>query len=328
MGALDELQRATTTFALLQEAEEVGLLAALADSLAAADVTALAERLGVRPARVDAVLQVLAAHGIAERRGEQWGLTAGWDDLVSGNSPIGLTGTLGLGRVWSEQFRSVLHGGHDYWELDPADRRAVATGISPDPRSPTSVQMVRSLVESLPGVPEALESGGRIIELGCGLASRLCGLLQAYPKAHAVGIELDPDLVDAARERAAELGVLDRLQLVVGDAADYDGGGAFDLANWSQFFFPESTRRGALAAAFQALRPGGWVSMPVVWDGTPHPAQSADDRELAEMRLVLDLWNVPMRTVSEVIAEVEAAGFGDVHAQPAPGFHVVRGRRP
>jgi hypothetical protein len=46
------------------------------------------------------------------------------------------------------------------------------------------------------------------------------------------------------------------------------------------------------------------------------------------MRLVLDLWDVPMLTVADVEAEVVAAGFVDVHHEPGPGFHVVRGRRP
>jgi hypothetical protein len=68
--------------------------------------------------------------------------------------------------------------------------------------------------------------------------------------------------------------------------------------------------------------------MPVIWEGEVPPPGTSAAQELAEMRLVLDLWGVPARTVAEVIAEVERAGFVEVHSRPAPGFHVVRARRP
>jgi SAM-dependent methyltransferase len=327
LGQLDELQRAATTAALLRNAHRSGLLRAVVDG--PADAATLAGGLGLPEPRVSAALQVLAAHGIAgEEPDGTWRLAPGWDELVRGESPLSLAGSLDLGRVWAEQFAVALDSGLDYWQLDPSDRLGVAAGISPDPRAAATVAMARGLVESLPGMPDALEAGGRVLELGCGLASRLCALLQAYPQARAVGIELDAALVAAARTRAEEVGVADRLDLVVGDAATYDGRSGFALANWSQFFFPEASRAATLAAAYAALQPDGWISMPVVWDGTPPPAQTPEDRELAEMRLVLDLWDVPMRTVGEVEAEVKAAGFVDVHGQPAPGFHVVRGRRP
>jgi SAM-dependent methyltransferase len=327
LGRLEELERAATTFALLRGAHRAGLLRAVAERTC--DATTLAAGLGLGESRVAAALQVLAAHGLAvEGRDATWRLAPGWSELVDGTTPMSLAGYLGLGRVWAEQFAVALDRGLDYWQLEPADRLEVATGISPDPRAAATVAMARGLVESLPGVTGALESGGRVLELGCGLASRLCALLQAFPAARAVGVELDGSLVDAARARAADLGVTDRLELVAGDAAAYDGAGGFVLANWSQFFFPEASRAGALAAALRSLRPGGWISMPVIWTGAPPPAGSAEDRELAEMRLVLDLWDVPMRTVAEVTAEVEAAGFVDVHDRPAPGFHVVRARRP
>jgi DNA-binding transcriptional regulator YhcF (GntR family) len=46
------------------------------------------------------------------------------------------------------------------------------------------------------------------------------------------------------------------------------------------------------------------------------------------MRLMLDMWGVPMRTVSEVYAELEAAGFTELRTDPGPGIPFVRGRRP
>ena len=68
--------------------------------------------------------------------------------------------------------------------------------------------------------------------------------------------------------------------------------------------------------------------MPVIWDGRAPRPRSPEAEQLAEMRLMLDMWGVPMRTVSEVYAELEAAGFTELRADPGPGIPFVRGRRP
>jgi SAM-dependent methyltransferase len=319
--------RAGEVAGLLRGAHRAGLLRALAEGPGTTE--ALAAHLGLKPSRVEAVLGMLTAHGVSERDEDgTWRLGVAWVDLVLGATPLSLAGTLGLGRVFTEQFEHALEAGRDYWALDPADRLEVATGISPDPFSPVTAAMVRGPVDALSGLAAALEAGGRMLELGCGLASRLCALLASFPQARAVGVELDKDLATAARQRALALGVADRLEVVVADATTYRPEGSFDLVNWSQFFFPEPTRAPTLANAFAALRPGGWVSMPVVWSGETMAPQSVEDQELAEMRLALDLWGVPLRSVPEVEAEVAAAGFAEIGHQSFPAFHVVRGRRP
>jgi ubiquinone/menaquinone biosynthesis C-methylase UbiE len=160
------------------------------------------------------------------------------------------------------------------------------------------------------------------------VASRLTALLRAFPTATAVGVELAQDLVGYGRSRAAQVGVADRLELVVADATTYRPDGLFDLVSWSQFFFPEPARVGALATAMRALRPGGWVTMPVIWDGTAHPQGSPQQQELAVERLALALWDVPLRSTTEVLAEVAAAGFADVRVDSRPYINFVRARRP
>ena len=104
--------------------------------------------------------------------------------------------------------------------------------------------------------------------------------------------------------------------------------GLFDLVSWSQFFFPEPTRAAALRVAHGALRPGGWIATPVLWDGTAADPNSLRDQELAEMRVVLDQWGVPFRTSGEVVAELVDAGFDPVRADPDGDIVLVRGRRP
>jgi SAM-dependent methyltransferase len=324
LARLDEMLRAAEGLAVVRAADRAGLLEAL---VVPVRPEALAQRTGAAVGRVEAVLGVLEAHGVVERVEGGWRLTSLWVSLVEG-SLVPLGPYLGWTRVRLSQLEASLDGDVDYWQLDEADRLDVARGVSFEPSAPEAQAMVREGLASFPEVVEALDAGGRVLELGCGVASRLTAMLLAFPKATAVGVELTPDLAAWGRARAERLGVGERLTYVVGDASSYRPEGAFDLVNWSQFFFPEPTRAGALAVAFEALRPGGLVSMPVVWDGTPHPSGSTAAQELAAERLALDLWGVPLRTTAEVADELEAAGFGDVQVEETPVVHFVRGRRP
>jgi ubiquinone/menaquinone biosynthesis C-methylase UbiE len=167
-----------------------------------------------------------------------------------------------------------------------------------------------------------------MLELGCGVGSRLSALARAFPLSSGVGVELAANLVDFGRERAAGLGLADRVTYVHGDAQTYRPDGLFDLVTWSQFFFPESSRAGALATARRALRPGGWITAPVIWDEPGLEPGSKDDQDLAAELLLMDLWRVPPRTTAEVAAEFGAAGFVDVRTDHGTMAAQVRGRQP
>jgi SAM-dependent methyltransferase len=143
----------------------------------------------------------------------------------------------------------------------------------------------------------------------------------------AIGIEISADLAEVARRRAELLGVADRFEVVVQDAAGFDRPACADTAFWSQFFFPESARAGALAALHRALRPGGVLIATLDGDETADPT-SADARDAAVMRVALASWGVPPRTAEQLVAEIEAAGFTDVTVARRDGLPRVRAIRP
>jgi SAM-dependent methyltransferase len=288
----------------------------------------LADRLDRSADRVGAVLRVLASHEIVTCAADGWVLAAGWPDLVTGSTPMSLEGSLGAARVSVAQLEAALDAPADYWALSPADRALVARGMSFDPSAPGTAEMVRRDVALLPGVAEALADGGRVLELGCGLASRLCATLLALPEARGVGVELDESLAGLARERAEALGIADRLTIRTGDAGAFEPDGPFDLVSWSQFFFPARYRAAALATARRALRPGGWITCPVIWDGQEPTPGTPYAQELASMAVLLDIWDVPLRSVDDVRREYADAGFVDLRVDPGPGVHLVRGRQP
>ena len=233
---------------------------------------------------------------------------------------------LAMGVVRAQQFERCLNGTDDYSALDPDDRRAVALGISSNPA--LAADFVRSDIEELDGVIDALSDGGRVLELGCGVGSRITGLMLAFPQASAVGVELAEDLVFYGRERASQLGVADRVSFVVGDATTYEPDGTFDLVGWSQFFFPEPSRPGALRTARRALRPGGWVTAPAVWDGVAVEPGSPAHRTLATHRLMIDIWGVPLKPTLAVADEMAAAGFVELRIDRNLSGWLVRGRQP
>jgi hypothetical protein len=137
---------------------------------------------------------------------------------------------------------------------------------------------------------------------------------------------------------------------------------AFDTAQWSQFFFPAPSRSAALRAVFKAVKPGGYVFMPLllavsgnVWGyrrdilrqalrdlkseplmalvylnallltGSAH--QKAEKRLSPLQEIVYERWGVPARTVKELQDEVEASGFHVLRAIPTPATRLfpIRG---
>jgi SAM-dependent methyltransferase len=324
LGRIDALQRGTELLAVLRGAALSGLLRALTTPI---DAATLAAGLGLPVERVEAALEVLATHDVVIGTGTSWVLADDWIDLATGAAPYDVASMLGLVRIREEQLAGALVGAVDYWQLGEADRLTVARGVSLNPASDLAVASARRGLDAMEGVTATLDAGGAVLELGCGVGSRVTALMRAFPRATAVGVELAGDLVDYGRRTAEALGVADRLTYVVGDAGAYEPDREFDLAVWSQFFFPQAARKGALATARKALRPGGWITMPVIWTGDD-PTTGPEAQELAAEKLLLDLWQVPPLTTAQVQLEVEAAGFIEVRVDADPLVHYVRGRQP
>jgi SAM-dependent methyltransferase len=324
LGRIDTLQRGTELLAVLRGAATSGMLRALASPV---DSGELATGLGLPVARVQAAIEVLVTHDVVVGAGTSWVLADDWRDLATGAAPYDVSSLLGLVRIREEQLAGALVDAVDYWEMGEADRLTVARGVSLNPASDLAVASARRGLDAMEGVAATLDAGGAVLELGCGVGSRLTALMRAFPRATAVGVELAADLVDYGRRTAETLGVADRLIYVAADAGAYEPEQEFDLTVWSQFFFPQSARKGALATARKALRPGGWITMPVIWTGDD-PTNGPEAQELAAEKLLLDVWHVPPLTTAQVRLEVEAAGFIDVRVDADPLVHYVRGRQP
>ena len=82
-------------------------------------------------------------------------------------------------------------------------------------------------IPALDGVEAKLNGGGRIADVGCGHGASTLLLAEAYPASTVVGFDAHDGSVDAARKRAANAGMVDRVEFDVATASNFPG--TYDL---------------------------------------------------------------------------------------------------
>ncbi len=322
--ALTPLATANNLLQLVARAEEAGLMAALRTPVSVTDAAA---RTGLAEHSVATLCRALVTLNVAESDGSTVVLTAAWHALTDPGAYVPLQ--LALAGIEIDGRLQRARSGDTFWSMPAEDRITYARSISSDPYSDELVEAFRSDLMNDPD-RAAMAEGGRLLELGCGVAGRVLTTLRAMPNLRAVGVELSADLAGEAQRRAVELGVADRFEVVCVDAAEFDSTESFDYAFWSQFFFPESARAPALATLRRVLSSGAVVHAPTganfaAVDKNPQGPQA---RDFVLWRTVLDSWGVPERRPEQLIAEFEAAGFQDVRIVERPGSPVIRARQP
>lgn len=118
--------------------------------------------------------------------------------------------------------------------------------------------------------------GTRILDLACGKGELLCRFAQWFGSS-GVGVDLSHVFVAAARVRAEELGVADRLTFVQSDAAAYRSEpGAFGAASCIGAEWIGGGLVGTLALLRPAVRSGGHILVGTpYWIDEPPPEAAA-----------------------------------------------------
>lgn len=125
----------------------------------------------------------------------------------------------------------------------------------------------------------------RILEIGTAIGYGVIWLARGAPEARITTIDRDPAQLAAARRYVARAGVLDRVELVEGEAVEVLRRleGPFDLA-----YVDAAKRqyRRYLDLLLPLLRPGGLVALDnLLWKGrVAAPAGTAEDEEAAALR--------------------------------------------
>lgn len=102
-------------------------------------------------------------------------------------------------------------------------------------------------------------SATRVLDLACGKGELLCRWAEWFGAA-GTGVDLSHVFSAAARERAAELGVADRVSIEQGDAAAYQPeAGAFDIGSCLGATWIGGGLAGTVALLRPAVRDGGLI---------------------------------------------------------------------
>ncbi|MGI8688583.1 MAG: SAM-dependent methyltransferase [Thermomicrobiales bacterium] len=304
--------------ALLRAALSSGVLDALRNSSSPAEIAAAT---GMPEERVTQLLVALDAHGIVERAGDAYTLAADLARLLSPAAIQPLANILNMEGAKAQAIERIGTATLPYTALTPDEHLAVAKGVMGVPASPLwQATMAAMATNGLPEVTAIAETGGRHLELGCGAASMLVTILALYPRMTAVGVDVSAVALTEARRRAEEVGVADRLELRQQDARALPDTACYDVVSWSEHFFPAETRAAALAVAFRALKPGGYLIATA--GASPLSAETLrqpEGRAEAMSRLLFGSWGVPALEQRGAEAELTAAGFTITRVVPAAG---------
>ena len=124
------------------------------------------------------------------------------------------------------------------------------------------------------GEVAGVRSGTRVLDLACGKGEMLCRWAEWFG-AGGVGVDLSHVFSAAARDRATELGVADRVMIVQGDASEYEAEpGAFDIASCLGATWIGGGLAGTMALLRPAIRPGGLLLVGEPFWHEPPPAEA------------------------------------------------------
>lgn len=181
------------------------------------------------------------------------------------------------------------------------------------------------IVPSLAGLAERLDSpSAAFIDIGTGVAALSIEMARLWPTLQIVGLEPWAPAIALARLNVAKAGLEDRIELRYQGGEELTDTEAFDLAWLPVPFIPERVLAAVLERTVSALRPDGWLLMPLV-----NPA--AEPVLTALTRLRIALWSGSTMTPTDVEVYLQKAGFVDIKTLPTPPVAVatmVACRRP
>ncbi|MGD9526001.1 MAG: trans-aconitate 2-methyltransferase [Dehalococcoidia bacterium] len=120
-------------------------------------------------------------------------------------------------------------------------------------------ELVPTWIPALDGVDAKLTAGARVADLGCGFGSSSVLMARAYPQSRIVGTDYHPESIEAARKKAAEAGVGDRVTFEVATAQTFPGSG-YDLVTMFDALHDMGDPVGAARRVREALAPDGtWL---------------------------------------------------------------------
>jgi SAM-dependent methyltransferase len=121
-----------------------------------------------------------------------------------------------------------------------------------------NMHLVSGWIPALEDVLPKLEAGATVADIGCGHGASTIIMAKSFPRSRFRGFDYHPPSVEAARKRAEQAGVADRVTFDVAAAKDFPG--TYDLIAFFDCLHDMGDPVGAAAHVRQALRPDGtWL---------------------------------------------------------------------
>ena len=305
---IDDLSRSVWAFATLTAALEAGLLEQLGEPQ---ELAAISARSGLDPSLADGILDVLVALRLARRDGRVFVAAPGLRPLLGPDAKEVLLAQL---RSVDLQGSQLIDGGRrgtlgpGWQHTDPM--LLEAQGRSGKGAIPAMVQAIRQNPELAARLGQPSAS---FLDVGVGVGVIAIELCRAFPALRVVGLEPAAAPLAQARRNVAAAKLADRIELRHQGVEDLQDSEAFDLAFVAQVFIPDGAFEAGLANVWRALRPGGWLQMPVI-------SATGDDLEAVLSRLRNVLWGGGARLPEQVAETARQVGFTGVQiVAPAPG---------
>lgn len=149
--------------------------------------------------------------------------------LADENSPVFIQGAFQiLTALYKAQPKIVDNfktgAGMDWCEHDKALFEGTERFFRPGYRA----NLTTSWIPALDGVEAKLKKGAKVADVGCGHGASTILMAKAYPNSKFVGFDYHDGSVQAARKRASDAGLGDRVSFEVASSTDYPGSG-YDL---------------------------------------------------------------------------------------------------
>jgi SAM-dependent methyltransferase len=117
----------------------------------------------------------------------------------------------------------------------------------------------QEVLAALPQLVVDLQDGATIVDVHCGGGRWLIAMAKRFPGTHLVGVEFEPDSVARARAHVEEAGLADRISIKKSDLGHVGHAGEATLVYFQYALHQLADPVGAIASAWAAVRPAGWL---------------------------------------------------------------------
>jgi SAM-dependent methyltransferase len=161
-----------------------------------------------------------------------------------------------MGSVESEVIECFRNGGGVPYSAYPG----LQEQLDNESRPVYDATLIDKTLPVVPGLPERLEAGIDVADVGCGSGHAINLMAQAFPNSRFVGYDFSDDGVERGRAEAAAMG-LRNTRFEAKDVSDLDARESFDLITAFDTIHDQAQPRKVLTELAAALRPGGTFLM-------------------------------------------------------------------